>query len=219
MKTIQSDMKPEFQDIKSSIDFLDRRFGAISDKIVSMEKDIQSLTKTKNEVEHLQLHVQNLEEHIKENEQRSRLNNIEIKGVPLSNSENLFSIVAKIGSHIKCSIPKEQINYIARVPMRHDKNNKTIVMAVHSRYVKDDFVAAAKKCTTTAADLGMQGASRVFVNDHLMLANKVLLNKTKALAKDRGFAFTWVKGCKIFVRKNPSSPVLAIRSESDLKKL
>lgn len=212
-------IKPELQDIKSSIDFVDRKISALSDKIVSMEKDIQSLQKTKNDVEYLQLRVQALESHIKDNEQRSRLNNIEIKGVPISNSENLFEIIAKIGSRLKCPLPKEQINYIARVPMRNDKNNKTIVVAVHSRYVKDDFVAAAKKCTTTAADLGMQGTARIFVNDHLTLENKVLLNKTKELAKDRGFAFTWVKGCKIFVRKNPGSPVLTIRAESDLKKL
>lgn len=212
-------MKPELQDIKSSIDFVDRKISALSDKIVSMEKDIQFLQKTKNEVEYLQLRVQTLEGHIRENDQRSRLNNIEVKGVPVSNSENLFEIIAKIGSHINCSLPKEQINYIARVPMRNDKNNKTIVIAVHSRYIKDDFVAAAKKCTTTAADLGMQGAGRIFINDHLTLENKVLLNKTKALAKDRGFAFTWVKGCKIFVRKNPGSPVLTIKAESDLKKL
>lgn len=215
LKTI----KPELQDIKSSIDFVDRKIGALSDKIISMEKDIQSLQKTKNEVEYLQVRVHNLEAQIRENDQRSRLNNIEIKGVPISNSENLFEIISKIGSHIKCSLPKEQINYIARVPMRNDNNNKSIVVAVHSRYVKDDFVAAAKKCTTTAKDLGLQGTNRIFVNDHLTIENKVLLNKTKALAKDRGFAFTWVKGCKIYVRKNPGSPVLTIKAESDLKKL
>lgn len=215
LKTI----KPELTEIKSSIDFVDRRIVALSDKIVEMEKDIQSLQKAKNDVDHLQLRVQNIESQLRENEQRSRLNNIELKGVPISNSENLFDIVARIGSHIKCSIPKEQINYIARVPMRNDKNNKTIVVAVHSRYVKDDFVAAAKKCTTTPVNLGLKGDNKIFVNDHLTLENKILLNKTKSLAKERGFAFTWVKGCKIHVRKNPTSPVIVIRSELDLKKI
>lgn len=210
---------PELSDIKTSIDFVDRKVEDLSDRITKMEKDIQSLQNTKVEMEHLQSRVHNLEAQLKENEQRSRLNNIEIKGVPVTKSENLFDIIAKIGTHVKCTIPKEQINYIARVPMRNDKLNKTIVVAVHSRYIKDDFVAAAKKCTTTAADLGFQDSTRVFINDHLTLDNKVLLNKTKNLSRERGFAFTWVKGCKIFVRKNPTSPVIAIRAESDLKKL
>lgn len=225
IKTIKAELsdlktiKTELSDIKSSLDFVDHKIGALSDRITDMEKDIQSLQKTKNEVEFLQVRVQNLEGQLKDNEQRSRLNNIEVKGVPVSNSENLFDIISKIEAHVKCSLPREQINYIARVPMRNDKHNKSIVIAVHSRYIKDNFVAAAKKCTTTAADLGLQGTNRVFVNDHLTLDNKILLNKTKTLAKDRGFAFTWVKGCRIFVRKNPTSPVVGIRSESDLKKL
>lgn len=212
-------IKTEVSDIKTSLEFVDHKIGALSDKICDMEKDIQHLQKTKLDVDQLQLRVETLEVQLKDNEQRSRLNNIEIKGVPVSKTENLFSIMANIGTHIKYVLPREQINYIARVPMRNDKINKTIVIAVHSRYIKDEFVAAAKKVTTTAADLGLQGPNRVYVNDHLTLGNKILLNKVKTLAKDRGYAFTWVKACQIFVRKNPTSPVIAIRSESDLKKL
>lgn len=212
-------IKPEIAEIKKSIDFVDCRIGALSDKILEMEKDIQSLQKTKNDVEYLKLRLENMESHLKENEQRSRLNNIEIKGVPVSSSENLFDIFSKIGSQIKCSVPKEQINYIARIPMRNDKVNKTIVVSVHSRYLKDDFVAMAKKCTITPADLGLKGGNRIYVNDHLTLENKILLNKTKTLAKERGFAFTWVKACKICIRKTPTSPVVVIRTEADLQKL
>lgn len=215
LKTI----KTEMSDIKTSVEFVDHKLDTLSDKIGDIEKEILHLQKTKHDVDNLQLRVQKLEQQLKDNEQRSRLNNIEIKGVPVSQSENLFNIMANIGAHIKCVLPKEQINYIARVPMRNDKTNKTIVVAVHSRYVKDEFVAAAKKCTTTAADLGLQGANRVYVNDHLTLDNKILLNKVKAMTKDRGYAFTWVKRCQIFVRKNPASPVIAIKTESDLKKL
>lgn len=212
-------IKTEVSDIKTSLEFVDHKIGALSDKINNMEKDIQHLQKTKLDVDHLQLRVEKLEQQLKENDQRSRLNNLEIKGVPVSQSENLFTILANIGARIKYVLPKDQINYVARVPMRNDKTNKSIVVAVHSRYVKDEFVAAAKKCTTTAADLGLQGANRIYVNDHLTLGNKILLNKVKTMAKERGYAFAWVKGCQIFVRKNPASPVIAIRSESDLKKL
>lgn len=96
---------------------------------------------------------------------------------------------------------------------------KTIVVAIHSRYIKDEFVSAARKCTITATALGMSGSSRIFVNEHLTIVNKILLNKIKALAKDKGFAFVWVRGCKIFVRKNEGSPKIQIRTEADLGKL
>lgn len=215
LKTI----KPELTEIKSSIEFVDNRIATLSDKIIAMEKDIQALQKTKKDVENLQSRVLRLETQLRENEQKSRLNNIEIKGVPVSSSENLFEIVAKIGSHINYTIPKEQINYIARVPMRNDKRNKTIIMAIHSRYIKDEFIAIARKCNISAGDLGLKGHERIFVNEHLTVENKILLNKTKALAKERGFMFTWVTGCKIRVRKNTASPIIVIRSDADLTKL
>lgn len=212
-------MKPELAEIKSSIDFVDHRMASLSDKLIEMEKDIQALQKTKMDVENLHCRVLCLETQLRENEQRSRLNNIEIKGVPVLSSENLFDVVAKIGSHINYIIPKEQINYIARVPMRNDKKNKTIIVAIHSRYIKEEFVATAKKCNTSAGDLGLSGDAKIFVNDHLTVENKILLNKAKARAKEQGFMFTWVTGCKIRVRKNATSPVIIIRSESDLKKI
>lgn len=215
LKTI----KPEIADIKSSLEFIGHKMGALSDKILGMEKDIKTLQKTKHDVEYLQLRVEKLEAQNQEVEQRSRLNNLEIKGVPVSNNENLFEVVSKIGMHVKCAIPKEQINYIARIPVRDSKAIKTIVVAIHSRYIKDEFVSVARKCTITATALGMSGSSRIFVNEHLTIVNKILLNKIKALAKDKGFAFVWVRGCKIFVRKNEGSPKIQIRTEADLGKL
>lgn len=103
--------------------------------------------------------------------------------------------------------------------MRNDLKNKTIVVAVHSRYIKDDFVSAARKCNITPGVLGWKGDNRIFVNDHLTVGNKILLSKTKTLARERGFAYTWVAGCKIRVRKNATSPIIVIRSEIDLKKV
>lgn len=152
-------------------------------------------------------------------EQRSRLNNIEIKGVPLHSSENLFSILDKIGNIIQCQIPKEQISYIARVPMRSDSRNKTIICSVVNSYLKQDFIAAAKKHKNiTVNELGLHGDSKIFINDHLTTSNKLLLNKTKSLARERGFEFVWVQACKIFVRKSQTSPKYQIRTEEDLKK-
>ncbi|XP_026315972.1 uncharacterized protein LOC113227299 [Hyposmocoma kahamanoa] len=167
----------------------------------------------------LQQRMDKLESLVRDGERRSRMNNIDIKGVPVTQSENLFQIFAKLGDHIKCTIPKENINYVARIPMRHDKVNKTIIVSVHNRYQKEDFVAAAKNFTIIPTDLKLPGVNRIFINDHLTLEDKLLLNKAKTLAKEKYFEFTWVKGCKIYARKSPTSHVITIKSEADLKKL
>lgn len=214
-----SHLKPELSEVNDSIDFIQHSMNALSNKISDIDKEIHSLLKTKEEVIHLRQRIEKIETLVIEQEQRSRMNNIEIKGVPISQSENIFQIVSKIGEHINFVIPKDQINYVARVPMRNDKLNKTIIVAVHSRYLKEDFVAAAKKRPLFPTDLGLQGDNRIFVNDHLTMDNKILLNKAKTLAKEKGFAYAWVKGCKIFLRKNPTSPAITIKTTSDLNKI
>lgn len=212
-------LKSDIADVKASTEFVQYSVDTLTGQVGTLDKEVQELKKSKDDIAILQRQVSDLRSMAREQDQRARMNNMEIKGVPMTNSENLFTLVSKIGNIIQCPISKDQINYIARVPSRGNKTIKSIVVSVHNRYQKDDFVAAAKKLTITAADLGLQGATRVFINDHLTVDNKILLNKAKALAKEKNFAFTWVKGSKIFMRRNPTSPIMAIKTEGDLKKL
>ncbi|CAB3233704.1 unnamed protein product [Arctia plantaginis] len=225
IKAIQTELmelraiRTEFSDMKASIEFVHEAMESLTCKVSILEQDIISVKKTKDDVNTLQHRVEKLENLHHESEQRSRMNNIEIKGVPMTNSENLFTIVAKIGDIIKCPIPKDKINYVARVPMRNDKLNKNIICSVHNNYLKSDFVSAAKKHKNLKiSDLGLQGDNTIYINDHLTLQNKMLLNKTKTQAKDRGFEHIWIQGCNIFIRKNNTSPRLHIKNEQDLKK-
>lgn len=225
LKSVKSDianlklLKPEVAELKKSVEFVQNSVQDLTNRVSDINEEVQTMVNAKNEVSLLKQKFESLETAMQESEQRTRLNNIEIKGVPFSQTENLYDVVGKIGDLINCTIPKNQINYVVRVPMRNDKQNKSIIVAVHSRYLKEDFVAAAKKRNIVPADLGLRGDIRIYVNDHLTVENKLLLNKAKSIAKERGFTYLWVKGCKIFARKNPTSHAIAIRTESDLKKL
>lgn len=153
-------------------------------------------------------------------DQLSRLNNVEIKGVPLKKTENLFDVVEKIGSCINYKVAKPQINYVSRIPT-FSGQEKSIVVSFINRYVKEDFVAAARLLKSlSAADIGFAAnGQRIYVNDHLSPDYKKLLTQVKQIAKDKEYQFTWVKFSKIHVRKTDTSHVITIRSESDLNKL
>ncbi|CAG4985273.1 unnamed protein product [Parnassius apollo] len=198
VKTIQADlsdlkdMKCEMMDVKNSLNHVHTSVEGLTNKLTEIDREIQSLQKTKDDVVRVEHRLEKLEADVRENQQRSRLNNIEIKGVPVASSENLFTIFSNIGSKIGYEVPKEQINCVARVPQRNNKNTKNIIVSLHTRYLRDNFIAAAKKCKTlTAADLGLRSDSRIFINDHLTFENKQLLNKTKALASEKFFSYTW----------------------------
>lgn len=213
-------MKTDISDVKTSLEFVHQSVATLTSKIESLDEEVQSLRSAKEEIASLQQRVTQLEKRANEDEQRSRLNNIEIKGVPFTRSENLYEHMFKIGELINCKVAKEHINYIVRVPTRGDKNMKNIIVSLHNRYHKEEFIAAARSSKPfTAANLGLSGDQRIFVNDHLTMYNKSLLNKAKSLARELNFTFTWVKGCKIFMRKNTTSPVININSEFDLQKL
>lgn len=152
-------------------------------------------------------------------EQRDRLNNVEIKGLPAKKNENLIELTQKLGNHIGVSIDPANINFITRA--RSDSKYKPIIVGFTGRILKENFVAGAKSFKNlTAEDLGFSGiTSRIFVNDHLTRENKQLLTKTKKVALEKNYQFTWVQNCKILVRKNETSPFIHVQCDEDLIKL
>ncbi|VVD05702.1 unnamed protein product [Leptidea sinapis] len=157
-------LKTDMSEMKASLEFIHQSVDALSSKITDIDREVQELRKTKNYVTTLKKQFEEILTGQREHEQRARLNNMEIKGVPLSNNENLFSLIIKIGEVIKYPITKDQINYIARVPIRNDKRNKSIIVSLHNRYIKDDFIAAARTRTITPTDLNLRGDNRIFIN-------------------------------------------------------
>ncbi|KAL4710909.1 hypothetical protein ACJJTC_002539 [Scirpophaga incertulas] len=189
------------------------------DYLSSLAQDIKSI---KDDVQHLKNSVEILilEDLIKQKDQNDRLNNAEIKGVPIKDSENLFEIVSKLGSSINCKVAKSDIKYVVRVPTRNDSKNKNIIVSFNNRYQKENFVSFARASKSlTAKEIGFSSENKIYINDHLTFENKTLLNKTKSAAREYGYSFVWVKNCKIFLRKNKTSPVKNVKSELDLKKL
>lgn len=192
---------------------------SMDSRIDSLERRIQVIETSQDDTKVLSQRVEKLEEELNEKNQWMRANNIEIKGVPLKDRENLFDILEKIGNKIHYPIQKNDINFVVRVPSR-ENNHKPIIVSFLNKYKKEDFVAAARSFKTLCtADINLEGTSRIYINDHLTMQNKILLSKAKALAKDFDFEYIWVKNSKIFGRKNSLTKVFVIKTEKDLEKI
>ncbi|XP_063384735.1 uncharacterized protein LOC134670846 [Cydia fagiglandana] len=217
LSTVASDIK----EIRSDISDLRATVNQYATDIKNLDERLTKVEEAHKELPALKSRLLELEECVSDTDQWLRLNNVEIKGVPQKNHENLFDIVSKIGSKIMCPLANPAINFVARVPSRDNSSrDKSIVLSFINRYVKEDFVAAAKQNRTLCPlDLGLEGTGRIYVNDHLTVRNKILLSKTKKLAQEHEYEFKWVKNSKIFVRKNTSSQVIAIKNEKDLLKI
>ncbi|KAJ2937282.1 hypothetical protein O0L34_g19192 [Tuta absoluta] len=135
-------------------------------------------------------------------------------------SDKLQNLEGRLKSVEKaCDDAHKLEDRISAVPSQ-DNKLKPIVVSFVNRYVKEDFVAAARKIKKLQPiDIGIDGVGQVFVNDHLTVQNKMLLTEAKKLKNKHEFEFLWVKNSKIFARKNPKSKVILIKTSKDLAKI
>lgn len=216
------DLKNELTQIKKDGIETNKLIKDFTEKMRSIEQRVSSLEKVKTTITNLQASYDKIAIEHNIRDQWSRMNNVEVKGIPISKNENLLDLMCNIGNKINYPISKQQINYVARIPTKDPNKTKPIIVCFNNRHVKEDFVAASRGVTMspmTCEYLGIPGNQKVFINDHLTPANKLLLSKVKSLAKERNFQYTWVKHCKIMVRKDSVSPVLIIKSEKDLTRI
>ncbi|XP_063382972.1 uncharacterized protein LOC134669382 [Cydia fagiglandana] len=213
-------VKSELSEVKESCNFTSNKVEEFSARLAEMERKLPEVEALNSTVQSLTNEVSWLKEELARNDQLMRLNNVEIKGVPVKKNENLYNILDRICSEIDYGVDKNSINYISRVPIQNSKD-KLIVVSFSNRYIKEDFIASARlKKSISAEDIGFQGVThRVYVNDHLTPSNKKLLTSTKTQLKQKGYAYIWVKYSKIHVRKDDNSRVLTMNHERDLNKL
>lgn len=223
LPTILNDVKVikiELTELRHTSEFMSGRLDDFAAKIKEIDNRVTKVENLQKSVCTLESEIHHLKSQLSSTDQRSRLNNVEIKGVPIKKEENLFKIVESICKATNTTYMKTQINFLHRTPM-HGTKDKAIIVSFLNRYAKDDFVAAARACKSlSASELGYTNSNqRVYVNDHLNSDSKLLLNKTKAKSKETGFKYVWVKHGKIHARKNDTCPVIIISKEQDLNKM
>ncbi|CAG9133616.1 unnamed protein product [Plutella xylostella] len=215
-----NDMKTKMDDVVKSCEFACHKVDEFEAKLSGVCDQLASLEAAKATITALQSAVDSLQHEHNEKDQWSRLNNVEIKGVPMKNNENLFKIVESLSGHVGFPIEKSQINFVTRVPVYNSKE-KSILIGFVNRYAKEDFVAAGRaKKDLKACDIGYSNCEhRVYFNDHLSPGNKRLLSRVKEFAREKNFRYVWVKHAKIHVRKNDGSPAIVVKSVEGLNKL
>lgn len=213
-------IKTEIANLQSSVSMAHEAINQFSDTVRVLEDRVRVVEEKTSLFTLIESDVAKLNTHVNDTEQWARSNNAEIKGIPIKHKENLFDIAINLGSRINFSIKKSDINYITRVPSRHEGHSKSIIISFINRYTKEDYIAAARRIKPiTLESLGYSSEGHVFVNEHLTTLNKNLLMKSKALAREKNFRFVWVKHGKILLRKNDTSPSILVKTEKDLLKI
>lgn len=215
----------EFKEFKTSIDFFSVKFDQATELMKEVKEEMKHV---KDEVKRLQEEnrnllstVDDLETRMRDMEQYSRINNIEISGVPVSENEDVEALLKDVAKAIAVEYKGTKVEAAHRVPSYNRKRASPIVVKFKSRRDKETWINAFKETRPLTADKinPRMVKDKVFINEHLSPANKLLLSRTKEAARNRGYKFIWTKDGKIFARKDNGDRVKRITSEASLKEL
>lgn len=219
---VHSTIMSEMIDIKSSLQFT-------TDQCDNLKVSVDDLSRQTGRIQCLELELnelraQNLDilGELNKRDQRDRLNNLEIHGIPELSNENLHNLVVVLAQKSGVNISLEEIVSVNRVSPRIRINDrpKAVIVKFKSKLNRDNVIAGARKNRITTGDIGIPGSSmNVYANEHLTPYNKQLFKKCKEAAKVKKYQYVWTKNCKIFVRKNDTMHAVPVMREEDIKKI
>ncbi|KAJ2937558.1 hypothetical protein O0L34_g18642 [Tuta absoluta] len=212
----------EFKGLSNSVEFVSSQQKDFEDRLKKVETAAVIPEKAEAELVSLRIQLSDLKYELQQQQQWERILNLEISGIPEMRNENLPDLVKKIAHYAGVELSLDDIGHVTRVQPRVKQPGrpKSIVAKLKKRIHKDNILAGLRKKEPTTLDIGMSTESkRFYVSEHMTVDNKILYKKCRAAAKANGYEFTWIKNCRIFVRKNETSPHILIRHETDINKI
>lgn len=218
---------------KNNYDHICKCLDALMDRTAKIEAKLDELTEVKEQVsrheDDIQLlkigvsKVDELEYRIHELEQRTRLNNLEFSGIPVTANENTEEIILTVAKVVGFELSCTDIVAHHRVPSYNDKRVPNIICQLSTRRIKMEFLQKVKeftkeKKTSLKANVIYKKfpSSTVFVNEHLSPFRKKLLMAAKQKKMKSNWLYVWSKEGSIYARKTDSSKVVKIKSLTDV---
>ncbi|KAI5632978.1 PHD-finger domain-containing protein [Phthorimaea operculella] len=147
---------------------------------------------------------------------RSRACNVEIRGIPEDNSEDLLNHLDKICSTLNVHIERDSIYTAYRTGKKKgDNKHRAIVYMFKNFFPRNDLLRACKEYNRAfkepgkrlqTADIGISGMSQqIYISEHLTPKTKYLLSQSKLKKQSLGYKYCWVSNGRIFLKKDSGS--------------
>ncbi|XP_046688851.1 uncharacterized protein LOC124374730, partial [Homalodisca vitripennis] len=179
-------------------------------------------TQLKKENQELRGDISGLHVRVRNLEQYSRRQNVEIDGIPETQGENVLRVLESVAEAVGVELKKENIVAAHRIPSFNKKRTPPIIVRFSTYEERDTWIREYKSMRPLMLNMinpGFKSSAKVFVNEHISPENKLLLAKTKEAARNKGFKYVWSRDGKIFVRKEDGEKCKKIDSAADLETL
>ncbi|KAK5647374.1 hypothetical protein RI129_002266 [Pyrocoelia pectoralis] len=216
-----SDKLDAFQ---QSLDFYHDQIGDLKKLICEKDKRLDECFSTIDKLnsDNVNLKKENFDakQRINRLEQYSRLNCVEIRGVPEPRDENVLSTVAAVGRVLNFPLDKSMVDACHRLVSNQSRPQepRRIILKFISRIHAEEFLKARKikrNFSTKDLDPSSGTPSPIYVNEFLSPEYRRLYYQCREFKKSNNVKFLWVKSGKIMMRKTENSRVYVINSTSD----
>ncbi|CAK1602146.1 unnamed protein product [Parnassius mnemosyne] len=216
-------MKKSLSETNTRLTEMEKSFSCSSQRQDLFDSRLQALEVCSSQDTELITQIQNLENKIQYMEQQARRNNLEISGIPEKSNEDLSLYLRNITNFLGVELSSTDIVQITRIrPFNAVSGRpKAIVVKLSYQLLRDTILSAVRtKKELKLCDIGFRGEmKKIYLNEHLTPANKILYKSTREKAKVAQYKFVWIRDGKIFVRKNDISRSLCIKNSVDLQKV
>lgn len=181
----------------------------------SLRSDIESY---KSQVEQLHSTIRTQEESLDDVCQYQRKYNVEIHGVPEVDDEDLEEIVEEIAKEIKVEVEASDIDIIHRQKSRI--RPRPILVRFKWYEDKKKFYDARRRLKEFQGDdKKVNGASKIYINEHLTAERKRLYAEVRKKAKQYKWFRVTTNDGKIFIKTSKENRPIMVTKEADLEEI
>lgn len=216
-------LRKDVQDLKNELSFLN---SSITTKFKVFQKQLEDRD---IEIVNLKTTISGLQSSLNQQEQLSLRNDLEIQGVPEEKTENLTHILLTLSQKLNVDLQETDINNLTRAgPKPNSSSTRRAPRPIVAQFVrkakKDELISATRtrRNLTTESILPNVPSTKIYLNERLTKANRLLFREARTTATHYGFRYCWIRNGSIFVRKMDNngpekSPAFLIRSTKDLE--
>lgn len=221
---LKKSQKDSVKDLNKTTDTIFERIDELKDSVESQQNLIQSYLERTESLEaenrKLRQELEDARTRIEETEQYTRVNCIEIHGVPNTSGENVVDIVKKVGAAIDFEVTDSMLDNCHRLGKSTRDRPAGIIVKFVRRMDKENFLAKKrekKDLSTRHMNLGTDHP--VYVNESLCPSRRKLYGQARQIKKDKHYKYIWLRGGKILLRKSDGGPVISVACHRDLASL
>lgn len=152
--------------------------------LAHLKESVDETSMNNPAVTNLASETKKLDEAVKSQIRYSRLNNLEIHGIPFNKNEDVIDLVCAVSDKFGISVKGYHIDAAHRLNKRKSAIKPIIVKFVN-RWKKEDLYESRKKKKVYASDLGFDSPLRIYLNENLTQEKGLLSMEARTFFKNK----------------------------------